>query len=180
MRAITLCAVAISGLLIAGCSSRSSRPTSSSGSVYALGDISEDRSLFFTEGEDFKDKSGGDFDLKDGASKGKCLGSRWGEGVTDYVTYAFDLKQPSESTLLVLRAALDGTIPQFYDVLIDGNAVSKAEIDPTGGYGYIDRQWKCFSVPLGHVAQGPHTLTLKPIRAGEIVNIDCLAIGKAR
>lgn len=165
--------------LIPCCSPRYEKPTSSSGSAIALGEITEDRSIYFAEGEDFKERAGGDIDLKGAASNGKCLGTRWGDHVTDFVAYAIDLKETSATTLLVIRAAFEGTQPQFYDVLIDGGTVRRTGLNPTGGYGYVDKEWKCFSIPLGRIEKGPHTLTIRPIKSGQIINIDCFALGKS-
>jgi hypothetical protein len=145
----------------------------------ALGEISADRCIFYSEAEDFREKSGGDIDFKAGASKGKCLGERWGEKPTDYAKYSIELGDTSEATLLVLRAAIEGTLPQSYDVYIDGNIVRTATLSPTGGYGYTESEWKCFSIPLGRVTKGAHDLTIKPAKGGLIVNIDCFALGKA-
>ena len=146
----------------------------------ALGDVTEATCLFYGEGESFTDKAGGDIDLKAGASEGKCLGSRWGADRADFASYTFELSEPSESTLLVVKTAFDGTKPNPYEVLVDGIAVKAAEIEPSGGFGYTEKEWKCTSIGIGRIAQGRHTLTLKPGKNGAIVNIDCLALGKAK
>jgi hypothetical protein len=145
----------------------------------ALGEITADHCIFYSEGEDFKEKSGGNIDLKPAASKGKCLGDRWGEKPTDYVTYGIELSEASESTLLVIRAAIEGSLPLSYDVFLDGNLIRTATLSPTGGYGYTENEWKCFSIPLGRVTKGAHNLMIKPVRSGLIMNIDCFALGKA-
>jgi hypothetical protein len=180
MKTIRLAAAALSILLIACRSPHYDKPTSASGSTYALGEVSEERSLYFTEAENFKEKSGGDLDQKMGASQGQCLGMRWGAKATDFVTYAVDLRKASDSALLVLRVAYEGPMPQLYDVLMDGKSIKKIELRPTGGFGYIEKEWKCFSTALGRISQGPHTLTIKALHDEEIVNIDCLVIGASR
>jgi hypothetical protein len=164
-------------LLVFSCSSDRSAP-GRTWQPTALGDISADRCLYYAEAEDFKDKAGGDIDLKNGASKQKCLGMRWGQNPTDFASYPFELDDASSSTLLVLRVAFEGDKPQSYDVLIDGTAIRTATVEPTGGFGYSEKEWKCYSVPLGQVTKGPHTLTIKPSRAWQVINIDCLALGK--
>jgi hypothetical protein len=191
LKAIVACAtVCVIGLLTLGaCSSSPEKPSSSSGvnpnppakwQPTALGEITADRCIYFGEAEDFKEKAGGDIDLKGGASKGKCLGNRWGDNLTDFATYDFELAAPSESTLLVLKTAFEGTAPHSYDVLVDGVAVQTAEIGPSGGWGYTEKEWKCTSIELGRIAQGRHTLTLKPTKASSMMNIDCFALGKAK
>jgi hypothetical protein len=180
MKMIRLAAAALAIPLIACGSPHWDKPTSANGSAYALGEISEERSLYFTEAENFKEKSGGNLDQKMGASQGICLGMRWGAKAADFVTYAIDLKKTSNSALLVLRVAYEGPMPQLYDVLIDGKSVRKIELRPTGGYGYVEKEWKCFSTALGPISRGPHTLTIKPLHDDKIVNIDCLVIGASR
>jgi hypothetical protein len=180
MKIIRLGVAALCLLSVICCSSHFDKPTSTNGVAYALGEISEDRSLYFTEAENYKEKSGGDLDFKGGASKGQCLGMRWGAKPTDFVTYDMDLKEAPESALLVLRVAFEGTIPQIYDVILDGTSVCKIELRPTGGYGYVEKEWKCYSAPIGRISEGRHNILIKPMREGEIVNIDCLVIGRAR
>jgi hypothetical protein len=181
MRAIYWCAAscALSALLLLSCSSP--KPDSSPGGEepVALGEITVDRCLLYMEGEDFKEKAGGDLDLKEAASGKRCLGMRWGEKLTDFVTYRFVFENPSESTVLVIRAAFDNPFPQSYKILVDGQMVQTAILEPTGGYGYTEKEWKCFSISLGRIAKGPHTLTIRPSKVGQILNIDCLALGKA-
>ena len=179
---IAACLVGV--LFMLSCSSTSERPASSadmprSWQPTALGEITTERCIYYGEAENFKEKSGGDIDLKGGASKQKCLGNRWGTNPTDFANYNIDLEETSESTLLVIRAAFDAAKPQSYDVLIDGSTVRTATFDPTGGWGYTEKEWKCFSVPLGRIAKGPHTLTIKPVKDWQVVNIDCFALGKA-
>ena len=89
------------------------------------------------------------------------------------------LENPTESVLLVIRAAFNSRIPQTYEVLLDDRIVQDAELKPTGGYGYTEKEWDCFSIPLGRIEKGPHTLTLRPSKHGGIINIDCIALGKA-
>ena len=180
MKRFPSASAAIVLLLIAACSHHYDRPTSVNGAAYALGEVSEDRSLFFTEAENYREKSGGELDFKGGASKGQCLGMRWGAKATDFASYGFELKEASDSALLVLRTATEGVLPQIYDVLLDGISAGKIELRPTGGYGYTDKEWQCFSTRLGRIASGPHTLTIKPLRDEAIVNLDCLVIGNAR
>lgn len=103
-----------------------------------------------------------------------------GETLTDFVTYGVVFEEPSESTVLVIRAAFDNPFPQSYEVLIDGRIIQTAILNPTGGYGYTEKEWKCFSVDLGRIAKGSHALSIRPSKAGEILNIDCLALGKAK
>jgi hypothetical protein len=176
----TLCIAAsfVCAVFVLSCSTISEKPAPS-WQPTALGEITADHCIYYSEGEDFKEKSGGSVDLKPAASKGKCLGDRWGEKPTDYVTYGIELSEASESTLLVVRAAIEGTLPETFDVLLDGNVVRTATLSPTGGYGYTEKEWKCFSMPLGRVAKGAHNLTIKPAGNGFIVNIDCFALGKA-
>jgi hypothetical protein len=187
--ALARMAVCIScSLIFLACSSAPEKPASPAGTPEpvakwqptALGEISADRCIYFGEAEEFTEKAGGDIDLKGGASKGKCLGSRWGERLSDYAAYSFELAQPSESTVLVLKTAFDGTKPNPYEVLVDGTAVKAFEIGPSGGFGYSESEWKTTSVALDSIAQGRHTLTLKPGRAGAIINIDCYALGKTK
>ena len=184
MRAIVACATVcvICLLTLSACSSSSEVNPSPQPKLQppALGEITADRSIYFGEAEDFKEKAGGGIDLKAAASKEKCLGNRWGADLTDFVTYDFELKEPSESTLLVLRTAFDSNKPNSYEVIVDGGAVQTAEIGPSGGFGYTEKEWKCTSIALGRIAQGRHTLTLRPTKAGAIINIDCFALGKAK
>lgn len=176
-KTICIAACVLFAVVTLSCSSAPERPVPS-WQPTALGEITADRCVFYGEGEDYREKSGGDIDLKAGASKGKCLGSRWGEKPTDYVTYGIDLKETSESTLLVIKVAFEGTQTQSYDVLLDGKTALTATLTPTGGYGYTEKEWKCFSFPLGRVTNGVHNLTIKPVKGGLIVNIDCFALGK--
>lgn len=145
----------------------------------ALGELPVDRCFFYVEGEDFGSKSGGDPDHKDGAFGRKCLGNRWGERQTDYVVYKVISEAPVEAALLVIRAAFESRLPQTYQFLIDDRIVQDIELNPTGGYGHTEKEWVCYSVPLGPIDKGPHSLTIRPSRRGGIINIDCIAIGKA-
>jgi hypothetical protein len=181
MKIPTVCSAAIllSSTLVLSCS----RPVGSlpelSRPGMALGEIPVERCLFYCEAENFKEKSGGDIDLKGGASNGKCLGARWGEQTSDFAAYGITMEETTESVLLVFRAAFEGSLPQSYEILIDGRTVYGATLNPTGGYGYVEKEWQCFSAPLGRIDKGPHTLTIRPFKNGEIINIDCLALGIA-
>jgi hypothetical protein len=145
----------------------------------AVGGLPIDRCFFYIEGEAYKDKSGGDLDYKSGAFRNKCLGMRWGQKKTDFVTYDVNVEAPSPSTIMVLRAAFENQVTQSYEILLDNREAAQAVFSPTGGYGYIAKEWKWFSIALGQIDKGPHTLTIKPSRSGEIINIDCFALGWA-
>lgn len=146
----------------------------------ALGELTVDRCLFYIEGENFRDKSGGDLDSKEGAYGKQCLGMRWGEKATDFVTYDINLDDTEEPALMVIRAAFDNPFPQSYDISLDDKVVHNTSLKPTGGYGYTEKEWNCFSIPLGRIEKGHHSLTLRPSKQhGGILNIDCIAIGRA-
>jgi hypothetical protein len=170
--------------LVISCSSKSEKPETAATrpvptrtwTPKALGDISADRCLYYREAEDFVEKSGGEIDRKGGASGGKCLGNRWGAERTDYVSYGIELDVTSENTLLVWRVAFEGK-ESSYDILVDGSVMRTATLSPTGGFGYTDAEWKCVSVPLGRIMRGHHTLTFKPVKSWQAVNIDCFALG---
>jgi hypothetical protein len=162
------------------CSSRQANE-SAAGSTkgIALGDLTVERCFFYNEGENFKDKSGGELDYKDGAYGKKCLGMRWGEKLSDFVTYEVSLEDAIESAILVVRVAIDGSNAQSYEIILDDKPIQSALFGPTGGYGYTDKEWRCYSVSLGKIEKGQHTLKMRPFKQGGIVNIDCLALGKA-
>lgn len=167
-------------LLMLSCTSKkNNESTAGSTKLVALGDLTVERCLFYSEGEDFKDKSGGTLDYKDGAYGKKCLGMRWGEKLSDYVAYDVSLESAIESAVLVVRVAIDGSSSQSYEIMLDDKTVQSAVFGPTGGYGYTDNEWRCYSVSLGKIEKGRHTLKLRPYKQGGIVNIDCLALGKA-
>jgi hypothetical protein len=173
------CCLACS-LLILSCSSlKNESPGVGATKGVALGDLSVDRCLFYSEGENYKDKSGGDMDYKDGAYGKKCLGMRWGEKPTDFVDYEVFLESPIESAILVVRAAIDNPKPLQYEIILDNKTIQSAEFAPTGGYGYTEKEWRCNTVSLGRVEKGRHILKLRPSKNGGIVNIDSLALGKA-
>jgi hypothetical protein len=144
----------------------------------ALGEISADRCLYYTEAEDFQRKAGGDLDYKPGASKGICLGMRWGDNRSDFASYEMDFDANSPATLMVIRVAFIGNAAQSYDVLIDGQTVHTATLSPTGGYGYTASEWASYSFPVGRIDRGRHTLTIQPMKSGAVINIDCFALGK--
>jgi hypothetical protein len=145
----------------------------------ALGDLSVDRCFFYIEGENYKDKSGGDLDYKDAAYGKKCLGMRWGEKTTDFADYAVLLDSPIESAILVVRVAIDNPKPLQYEIVLDDKTIQSAIFGPTGGYGYTEKEWRCYTVPLGRVEKGSHILKLRPSKNGGIANIDSLALGKS-
>ncbi len=174
----SVCMLSIVLVLACACKSQNSSRSRSTKGV-ALGELTVDRCLSYIEGEDFSEKSGGDLDFKEAAFGKKCLGNRWGEKPTDYVTYNLSFESPVESALMVIRAAFDSQIPQTYQILLDDRVVQDAELIPTGGYGYFEKEWTCYSIPLGKIDKGPHTLTIQPSKRGGIINIDCLAVGKA-
>jgi hypothetical protein len=183
MRTVYLGALSciLGALLILSCSSQRSSPSPNSGSAksIALGDLTVDRCLIYIEGENFREKSGGDLDLKGGAYGKKCLGMRWGEKPTDFVSYDMNWEDTTESTLAVIRAAFEGANPQIYGIILDNKHLRYAALKPTGGYGYTEMEWNCFSIPLGRVEKGRHTLTIRSTERGGIINIDCIALGKA-
>jgi len=170
----------LSATLVISCSFKKTDSSNvDTGKSIALGEITVDRCLFYTEGEDFKEKSGGDLDQKEAASKGKCLGIMWGGTPTDFVTYEINMEDSSESTIMVIRAAIQNPSPQSYNILIDDKVVQTATLVSTGGYGHTERQWRCFSIELGPIAKGSHTLTIRPSGNSGIVNIDCIALGRS-
>jgi hypothetical protein len=170
----------VCALLLLSCSSRQhGAPATGSTKGVALGDLTVERCLFYSEAENFKDKSGGDLDYKDGAYGKKCLGMRWGENLSDFVAYDVSLESAIESSILVVRVAIDGANTQSYEIALDDKTIQSAEFGATGGYGYTDKEWRCYSVSLGKIEKGRHTLKIRPHKQGNIVNIDCLALGKA-
>jgi len=174
-----LCCAACA-LFIISCTTQSQQDSTTGSGIrsVALGDLPVDRCFVYIEGENYKDKSGGTLDYKDGAYGKKCLGMRWGEKLTDFVDYEINLESPIDSALLVIRVAIDNTRPQNYQILLNDRIAQFAEFQPTGGYGYKAEQWKCYSISLGEIAKGRHILKIRPSRRGGIVNIDCLALGK--
>jgi hypothetical protein len=176
-----ICCV-LSALIILSCSSQQEDSSSNGGGTkgVALGELTVDRCLFYIEGENFTKKSGGGPDFKGGAFGKKCLGDRWGEKPTDYVTYDINnYEETTESSLLVIRAAFENSNRQTYEVVLDDKTVKYTTLEPTGGYGYTEKEWNCFSIPLGRIEKGRHSLTIRPSGKSGIVNIDCLALGKA-
>ena len=182
MSRFRFCAVicTLSAFLMVSCSTQSRNSSSGAGKkAIALGDLPVDRCHLYIEGEDFVDKSGGALDYKEAAYGKKCLGMRWGEKQTDFAEYVLNLENPIESALLVVRVAIEDSKPLTYDVLLDDKVVQSAALGPTGGYGYTEKEWRCYSIPMGRIEKGQSSLKIRPARNGGIVNIDCLAIGSA-
>jgi hypothetical protein len=170
----------VCALLMLSCSSKQQNGSAAgSAKGVALGDLTVERCFFYSEGENFKDKSGGALDYKDGAYGKKCLGMRWGEKLSDFVAYDMSLEGAIDSAILVVRVAIDGSNAQSYEIVLDDKTVQTAAFSPTGGYGYTDKEWRCYTVSLGKIEKGAHTLKIRPYKQGGIVNIDCLALGKA-
>ncbi|MDM7995332.1 MAG: hypothetical protein QUT30_06570 [Acidobacteriota bacterium] len=170
----------LSALFMVSCSTQSNNASSDAGKkAIALGDLPVERCLFYIEGEDFEDKSGGALDYKEAAYGKKCLGMRWGEKQTDFAEYILNLENPIESALLVVRVAIEDSKPLRYDILLNDRVVQSTDWGPTGGYGYTEKEWKCYSIPMGRMEKGKSSLKIRPSRQGGIVNIDCLAVGSA-
>ena len=174
-----ICCVAGAVALIS-CSARLQDRDVAGDEGIALGELTVDRCYLYIEAENYREKSGGDLDYKDGAHGKKCLGMRWGEKQSDYVIYDVNLESTLESALLVMRVAIDSRNPQTYEILLDDEILQAAKLDPTGGYGYTEKEWRCYSIPLGPITHGRHVLKIRPSERGGIVNVDCLALGKAR
>jgi len=170
----------LSALFMVSCSNQSSNSSSDDGKkAIALGDLPVQRCFLYIEGEDFQAKSGGALDYKEAAYGKKCLGMRWGEKQTDFVDYTLNLQNPIETALLVARVAIEDSKPLRYEIALNDRVVYSAEWEPTGGYGYTENEWRCYSVPIGRIEKGKSSLKIRPARNGGIVNIDCIAIGSA-
>lgn len=138
------------------------------------------RFFYLREGESFDAKSGGDLDLKEGASQKKALGNLWGRRPEDFASYKFALPHALSNVHLYLRYAFENPSPQQYYLFLDGNFADTLTIPPTSGFGYTPEQWKTFETSLGEMPEGTHELTLRPAKADQVLNLDyfCLCEGE--
>jgi hypothetical protein len=135
---------------------------------------SDPASLFFLEAEDWMEKRGGDLDLKGPASQEMALGMHWGSSIKDMASYWFSLDRDIQDLELHVRFAFNDTNPHFFLFSLDGTPRRIYSFESTGGFGYIEQQWRIDTFKLGSVAQGSHTLTIQPAGNNQMINLDWL------
>jgi 4-amino-4-deoxy-L-arabinose transferase-like glycosyltransferase len=127
---------------------------------------------YMREAENYDAKSGGDLDLKAGASNGKALGNFWGLQPEDFVSYNFTIPRAVPNARLYLRYAYENPGPQRYYLFLDGRFADVITLPSSHGYGYTAEQWNVFDSPLGSISSGTHELKIKAAARGQIINLD--------
>jgi len=132
----------------------------------------EGKFCYLREAEDFDAKSGGDLDMKQGASRNKALGYFWGRKLSDFVVYRFTVPRKIYDSHLYLRYAFGGQDPQMYYLFLDGNLIDAFSLPPTPGFGYSTDEWRLCMIKVCSIGPGTHELKLAPAAEEQVVNLD--------
>jgi hypothetical protein len=101
------------------------------------------------------------------------LGGFWGLDTSDFVGYQFVLpKAAVNQASLFLSIATDALEPRDYRIFLDDVQRQVLTVHPTGGWGNTADEWAEVTVNLGSISAGTHHLTIRPIVANSVVNID--------
>jgi hypothetical protein len=128
--------------------------------------------FYLREAEQWDAKSGGELDLKEGASRNQALGLFWGENLSDFTLYRFTAPRRLADVRFYVRYAFEGQGTHQYNIFLDANFVDSLVLPPTPGYGYTPKEWRLAETRLGDIGAGPHELKIAPARDYQIVNLD--------
>ncbi len=132
----------------------------------------------YRECEDFDTQSGGDLDLKAGASGGATLGHSWGQTASSEALYSNVTAGAQTGAwfhLWFARYAPTGTV---LDVALDGQHRARLYAPPTAGWGERAGHFDRASAFLGALEDRPYTVRLSvPEEAARAINLDCFYLG---
>lgn len=128
--------------------------------------------FYLREAEQWDAKSGGELDLKEGASRNQALGLFWGENLSDFTLYRFTAPRRLADVRFYVLYAFEGQGTHQYNIFLDANFVDSLVLPPTPGYGYTPKEWRLAETRLGDIGAGPHELKIAPARDYQIVNLD--------
>ncbi len=137
--------------------------------------------VYFIEGENALDQTGGGIGRQNNASNNLCLGKQWGDN-DDYAVYGFNLSKPFKRIQLKIRYSDMFDRPtqgpnnaNNLSVYLDNRNVGTLFTDDTGDWNTFN--WSN-SLYLGDISEGSHELKLvsKDNRYLNCVNLDCLKL----
>lgn len=133
------------------------------------------------ECEDYDNQIGSKgIDSKGAASGRQCLGNNWGRRAIHYAEYIINLFADFEGANLYLRYASQNTKNTVFDIYLDGKLIGNSPsltLSPTGGWGYLERDWRFATLSLGDISAGEHVIKIQSKADNNKTNFDGFFIG---
>lgn len=133
--------------------------------------------IYFAEGEDWINKSGGGLDNKPHASNCSCLGNGWGNN-GEYAEYLINLSEDADKVLFKMRYSDKFDAKNNANhvwIYLDG--ILKGELFTENTSDWDAFQWSN-QASIGYIPAGEHELKIVSDDGGELncVNLDCFKL----